>query len=156
MRRFATAIAALGLVACLGTGTTDGSGSVASDPSDPATETFTGFNPPIVISQMTKTTEGDYYLDERVGTGAVLESPRIVVFSYVTFLKNGLIVDQQVGAQQDLNNVVRGLQDGLVGMRAGGERVVVVPSALAFGSFAKPPIPANATLVFDVVLGDIP
>jgi FKBP-type peptidyl-prolyl cis-trans isomerase len=34
--------------------------------------------------------------------------------------------------------------------------VVVVPSALAFGSFAKPPIPANATLVFDVVLGDLP
>ena len=56
MRRFAIAIAALGLVACLDTGTTDG--STASDPSDPATETFTGFNPPIVISQMTKTAMG--------------------------------------------------------------------------------------------------
>ena len=154
MRRFAIAIAALGLVACLDTGTTDG--STSSDPSDPATETFTGFSPPIVISQMTKTALGDYYLDERIGTGPVLESPRIVVFSYVTFLKNGLLVDQQVGAQQDLNQVVRGLQDGLLGMRAGGERVVVIPSALAFGSFAKPPIPANATLVFDVVLSDIP
>jgi FK506-binding nuclear protein len=154
MRRFAIAIAALGLVACLDTGTTDG--SVSNDPSDPATETFTGFSPPIVISHMTKTALGDYYLDERIGTGPVLESPRIVVFSYVTFLKTGLLVDQQVGAQQDLNQVVRGLQDGLVGMRAGGERVVVVPSALAFGSFAKPPIPANATLVFDVVLSDIP
>ena len=48
MRRFAIAIAALGLVACLDTGTTDG--STPSDPSDPATETFTGFNPPIDIS----------------------------------------------------------------------------------------------------------
>ena len=154
MRRFVIAIAALGLVACLDTGTTDS--STTSDPSDPATETFTGFSPPIVISQMTKTTLGDYYLDEKVGTGAVLEGPRIVVFSYETFLKTGLLVDQQVGAQTDLNLVVRGLQDGMVGMRAGGERLVVVPSALAFGSFAKPPIPANATLVFDVVLGDLP
>jgi FKBP-type peptidyl-prolyl cis-trans isomerase len=153
MRRFAIAIAALGLVGCLDTPTDS---STTSNPSDPATETFTGFNPPIVISQMTKTALGDYYLDEKVGTGPVLESPRIVVFSYVTFLKNGFVVDQQLGAQQDLNQVVRGLQDGLVGMRAGGERVVVVPSALAFGSFAKPPIPANATLVFDVVLSDIP
>jgi FKBP-type peptidyl-prolyl cis-trans isomerase len=154
MRRFVIAIAALGLVACLDTGTTDV--SVSNDPSDPATETFSGFKPPIVISQMTKTALGDYYLDEKVGTGPVLEGPRIVVFSYQTFLKNGLIVDQQLGAQQDLSQVVRGLQDGLVGMRAGGERVVVVPSALAFGSFAKPPIPANATLVFDVILSDIP
>ena len=154
MRRFVIAIAALGLVACLDTGTTDS--STTSDPSDPATETFTGFSPPIVISQMTKTTLGDYYLDEKVGTGAVLEGPRIVVFSYETFLKTGLLVDQQVGAQTDLNLFVRGLQDGMVGMRAGGERLVVVPSALAFGSFAKPPIPANATLVFDVVLGDLP
>jgi FKBP-type peptidyl-prolyl cis-trans isomerase FkpA len=105
---------------------------------------------------MTKTTLGDYYLDEKAGTGAVLDSPRIVVFSYVTFLKNGIIVDQAIGSQQNLENVVRGLQDGLVGMRAGGERVVVVPSALAFGPGGKPPIPANATLVFDVVLSDIP
>jgi FKBP-type peptidyl-prolyl cis-trans isomerase len=154
MRRFAIAIAALGLVACLDTGTTDG--SVSSDPSDPATETFTGFNPPIVISQMTKTAMGDYYLEEKVGTGPALSGPQIVILSYETFLKNGLIVDQQVGAQTDLSQVVRGLLDGMVGMRVGGERVVVVPSANAFGSFAKPPIPANATLVFDVVLADIP
>ncbi len=154
MRRFAIAIAALGLVACLDTGTTDTSGS--SEPSDPATETFTGFTPPIIISQMTKTAMGDYYLDEKVGTGAVLSGPQIVILSYETFLKNGLIVDQQVGALTDLSQVVRGLLDGMVGMRVGGERVVVVPSANAFGSFAKPPIPANATLVFDVVLADAP
>jgi FKBP-type peptidyl-prolyl cis-trans isomerase FkpA len=154
MRRFAIAIAALGLVACLDTGTTDT--SAANDPSDPSTETFTGFNPPIVISQMTKTSLGDYYADEKVGTGPALVGPQIVIFSYVTFLKTGLIVDQQLEVQQDLSQVVRGLQDGIVGMRAGGERVIVVPSALAFGSFAKPPIPANSTLVFDVVINQIP
>jgi FKBP-type peptidyl-prolyl cis-trans isomerase FkpA len=153
MRRLAIVIAALGLAACLDTPTTDaGSG----DPSDPATETFTGFTRPIVISEMTKTALGDYYQDLKVGAGALLPGPQVVVFSYETFLKNGVPVDQQISIQQDLSLVVRGLQDGMVGMQAGGERVIVVPSALAFGSFAKPPIPANSTLVFDVILNDIP
>jgi len=44
----------------------------------------------------------------------------------------------------------------MIGLREGGERVIVVPSALAFGRFAKPPIPANATLVYDVILNTIP
>lgn len=153
MRRLAIVIAALGLAACLDTPTTDAG---PGNPSDPATETFTGFNPPINISQMTKTDLGVYYQDLKVGTGAALPGPRIVLFSYETFLKNGILVDQQVGLLQDLNLVVRGLQDGIAGIHVGGERVIVVPSALAFGSFAKPPIPANSTLVFDVILNDIP
>ena len=105
---------------------------------------------------MTKTALGDYYKDLKVGTGPALAGPQIVIFSYETFLKSGILVDQQIGVQQDLNLVVRGLQDGIVGMQAGGERVIVVPSALAFGAFAKPPIPANSTLVFDVILNNIP
>ena len=153
MRRFAIAIAALGLVACLDT---PSNGTAPDNPSDPATETFTGFSPPINVSSMTKTSLGDYYVDEKVGSGPALAGPQIVIFSYVTFLKNAAIVDQQLQVQQDLNLVVRGLQDGMVGMKAGGERIIVVPSALAFGSFAKPPIPANSTLVFDVVLNQIP
>jgi hypothetical protein len=155
MRRLAIFIAVLGLSACLDTppgGPDAGSGN----PSDPATETFTGFNPPIVISQMTKTALGVYYLDQRVGTGPALAGSQVVIFSYETFLKNGALVDEQVGVQQDLSQVVRGLQDGMVGMQAGGDRIIVVPSALAFGSFAKPPIPANSTLVYDVVLNIIP
>jgi FKBP-type peptidyl-prolyl cis-trans isomerase len=152
MRRLSIAIAALGLAACLDTPTTD---SGNSNPSDPATETFAA-NLHINISQMTKTALGDYYQDLKVGTGPELAGPQIVVFSYETFLKTGVIVDQQLSVLQDLTKVVRGLQDGLVGMQPGGERVIVVPSALAFGSFAKPPIPANSTLVFDVILNQIP
>jgi len=152
MRRAALIIAALGLAACLDTPTTDaGSGQ----PSDPATETFAA-NLHVNIPSMTKTAIGVYYQDLKAGTGTVLAGPQIVIFSYETFLKNGLLIDQQLSVQQDLSQVVRGLQDGMVGMQPGGERIIVVPSALAFGAFAKPPIPANSTLVFDVILNQVP
>jgi FKBP-type peptidyl-prolyl cis-trans isomerase len=154
MRRLAIAVAVLGLAACLDVPAND---PVADNPSDPATETFAStFNPPIVIASMTKTDIGDYYKDVKQGTGAQLVGSAVVVFSYETFLKTGLVVDQAIGAQVNLNTVVRGLQDGMVGMREGGERIIVVPSALAFGAFNKPPIPPNSTLVFDVILSEIP
>jgi FKBP-type peptidyl-prolyl cis-trans isomerase len=154
MRRLAIAIAALGLAACLDV---PGNDPVPDNPSDPATETFAPtFNPPIVIASMTKTDIGDYYKDLKQGTGAELVASTTVVFSYQTYLKTGQIVDQVIGGQVDLNTVVRGLQDGMVGMREGGERIIVVPSALAFGPFNKPPIPPNSTLVFDVILTEIP
>ena len=154
MRRLAMAVAALGLAGCLDVPTDN---PTSGEPSDPATETFSpNFSPPIVIATMTKTQLGDYYKDLKQGTGAELESSRTVVFSYQTYLKTAQIVDQALGAEIDLNTVVKGLQDGMVGMREGGERIIVVPSALAFGSFDKPPIPANSTLVFDVILSQIP
>jgi len=154
MRRLAMAIMALGLVACLDV---PGNDPANDNTSDPATETFAStFNPPIVIASMTKTDLGDYYKDLKQGTGAELESSTTVVFSYQTYLKNGVMVDQVLGGEVNLSTVVRGLQDGMLGMREGGERVIVIPSALAFGAFNKPPIPANSTLVFDVILNEIP
>jgi FKBP-type peptidyl-prolyl cis-trans isomerase len=155
MRRRLMLLAVLGLAACnldvpLGNPT-----NAPNDPSQPDTETFAA-NLNINISQMTKTSMGDYYKDLKVGGGATLTQPQVVIFSYETFLKTGVLVDGAVNLQQDLSQVVRGLQDGMIGMQEGGERVVVVPSALAFGDLGKPPIPPNATLVFDVLLKTIP
>jgi FKBP-type peptidyl-prolyl cis-trans isomerase FkpA len=152
MRRSTIIVTAVLLAACLnGTDSTIG----PDQPSDPATETFAD-NLHINISQMTKTSLGDYYIDLKTGTGPPLAGPRSVVFSYETFLKTGLLVDQQIGVLRDLKTVVRGLQDGMIGMQAGTERVIVVPSALGFGPTSTPPIPPNATLVFDVILNQIP
>lgn len=155
MRRLLMLLAVAGLAACNLEVPQDAANNAPDEPSQPDTETFAA-NLNINISQMTKTSMGDYYQDLRQGSGATLTAPRIVIFSYRTFLKTGVIVDQAVNLQQDLTQVVRGLQDGMIGMAEGGERVVVVPSALAFGQLGKPPIPPNATLVFDVVLSTIP
>jgi hypothetical protein len=44
-----------------------------------------------------------------------------------------------------------------VGMRVGGERILVVPSALGYGPRTDlPGIPPNSTLIFDVKLNLIP
>lgn len=153
MRRRMMLLSALLLLACnLDTPT---NAPVSDNPSDPSTETFAS-NLNIDIASMTKTAMGDYYKDLKPGSGPALSGPQVVILSYETFLKNGAEVDQQVNEQLDLGTVIRGLQDGLVGMQAGGERVVVVPSANGFGPYPQLGIPANSTLVFDVLLKLIP
>ena len=70
----------------------------------------------------------------------------------------GLQFETNVGAETPftfilgVGQVIPGWDSGLLNMRVGGLRRLVIPPTLAYGSARSGPIPANATLVFEVEL----
>jgi len=98
-----------------------------------------------------------------VGTGAVAASGDELTVDYVGALyKNGSIFDASWSHggpkgvpfqfQLGVGNVIPGWDQGLVGMRVGGRRELIIPPSLAYKSTAQAKIPANSTLIFIVDL----
>jgi FKBP-type peptidyl-prolyl cis-trans isomerase len=95
--------------------------------------------------------------DLTVGTGATVVVGDIVTVNYVGTLLNGTVFDSsatrgpltfQVGALA----LIRGFEQGVLGMKVGGKRRLTIPPSLAFGSSGQGPIPPNSTVRFDVDL----
>ena len=97
-----------------------------------------------------------------VGTGVVANSGNLVTLAYTGWLYDSSRTDGK-GTQFDGGQigpfrlgtgfVIPGWDRGVAGMRVGGQRRLVIPPDLAYGSAGRPPqIPGNATLVFDVTL----
>jgi FKBP-type peptidyl-prolyl cis-trans isomerase FkpA len=103
--------------------------------------------------------------DLRAGTGAEAVAGRTVSVHYTGWLYAPTQPEQK-GQQFDSSatrgpfsfvlgagRVIQGWERGVPGMRVGGQRRLVIPPDLAYGSQGSPPaIPPNATLVFDVEL----
>jgi FKBP-type peptidyl-prolyl cis-trans isomerase FkpA len=100
--------------------------------------------------------------DLTLGTGATAANNRSATVTYTGWLYDTSKPFGK-GAQFDsgtftftigIGQVVRGFDQGIVGMQVGGQRRLIIPPDLAYGS--SPPsnstIPVNATLVFDITL----
>jgi len=100
--------------------------------------------------------DGLVVTDEVIGTGAEAKSGNTISVNYVGTLQNGTVFDASAnhGGPLSFNlgegRVIRGWEEGLVGMKEGGKRRLVIPAALAYGDQAMGAIPANSTLVFEV------
>jgi FKBP-type peptidyl-prolyl cis-trans isomerase len=101
--------------------------------------------------------------DIRVGTGAEAVNGRRLIVNYSLWLYDPAGVEQkgqllQVGPAGGypltlgVGGVIRGWDIGVIGMRVGGLRRLIIPPDLAYGSSPPQGIPVNATLVFDIEL----
>jgi peptidylprolyl isomerase len=96
------------------------------------------------------------------GTGAVAAVGDTVTVNYVGALySNGKIFDASWNRKQTYTvpgplgtaPVIQGWNKGIVGMRVGGRRELIIPPSLAYGAAGQAPsIPANATLIFIIDL----
>jgi FKBP-type peptidyl-prolyl cis-trans isomerase len=98
-------------------------------------------------------------VDLVVGTGAEAKKGSAVTVDYVGTLETG----EQFDSSKDRGKpfsfivgqsaVIEGWHRGVVGMRVGGKRKLVIPPALGYGDQGQPPtIPGHATLLFEIEL----
>src|SRR5215831_14606290 len=96
-----------------------------------------------------------------VGGGAVAATGNTLTVAYTGWLFDSAQPNAE-GAQFDSSTafsfplgqgqVIAGWDQGLVGMRVGGKRRLVIPPSLAYGDTRHGVIPPNATLLFEVTL----
>jgi FKBP-type peptidyl-prolyl cis-trans isomerase len=119
-----------------------------------------GDGPAKVTGEATKTASGLEYWDTKLGTGAVAQTGQHVSVDYTVWLASGKKIDSSVGTGKPYEfmlgagQVIKGWDEGIVGMKVGGKRQLRIPPDLAYGVAGRPSIPPNSTLIFDVRLVD--
>ena len=154
MQRFASVLSFFAMLSVAsGCGNTNKPNTTAS----PSTS-----SPMKVTGQPTSTSSGLQYWDIFVGTGPTAAPGNMVKVHYTGFLTSGEKFDSSrdrgepfsfpLGAGQ----VIKGWDEGVAGMKVGGQRQLRIPPALGYGaSGAGGVIPPNATLIFDVELLEV-
>ena len=100
--------------------------------------------------------------DTVVGVGLIAERGRIVTVHYIGTLMNGSVFDStnKVGGSSlrfvlGDGHVIIGLEQGIIGMKVGGHRRLIIPPKLGYGSEDLGLIPPNSTLIYEIELLEI-
>jgi peptidylprolyl isomerase len=108
------------------------------------------------------TASGLKYSDVKIGSGASPVKGKQVKVHYTGTLENGKKFDSSVDRKEPFSfvigvgQVIPGWDEGVMSMKVGGKRKLVIPSKLGYGAAgAGGVIPPNATLLFDVELLDV-
>ncbi len=111
-----------------------------------------------------KTESGLAYVVQSPGTGGTPKQGDLVKVHYTGKLLDGKVFDSSVGNPQTggqpidfrvgVGMVIPGWEEGIMSMKKGEKRMLIIPSGLAYGTEGSGPIPANSVLLFDVELVD--
>ncbi|MFW6210045.1 MAG: FKBP-type peptidyl-prolyl cis-trans isomerase [Patescibacteria group bacterium] len=135
------------------------SGVVVVEDSDNPTRSTTA-----ALGQAIRTdgTVRDMVIDDvTIGTGPTVVEGDTVRVHYVGRLRTGEEFDNSRKRGEPFSftvgqgRVIEGWERGVVGMQVGGERILVIPPRMGYGSQGAGPIPPDATLVFAIELLEI-
>ncbi len=115
--------------------------------------------PPTLTEAPVTLADGLQYIDVQKGCGLAAKSGSSTSLEYTGWLqssgkkfdssydRSGSPLSFVLGQGQ----VIKGFDEGMLGMQQGGIRRIIIPAALAYGTAGSPPtIPANAVLIFDI------
>ena len=114
--------------------------------------------------QLVTTASGLKYTEDKLGTGATAQEGKKVTVNYTGWVQkdnrkgNKFDSSKEPGRQPFTFNlgahqVIKGWEEGIVGLKEGGTRTLIIPPDLAYGARGKGPvISPNATLIFEVDL----
>jgi len=160
VKRFLILATILGVLGtCVACGGTPDTGAATTSEATTAADTTTGGSGVSDITTLQVT-------DVKEGTGAEATKGNLVSVHYTGWLYNASAADKhgtKFDSSRDRNQpfefnlgagqVIRGWDEGVAGMKIGGQRTLVIPPSMGYGSRgAGGVIPGNATLVFDVEL----
>lgn len=115
----------------------------------------------IDLATMTRSPRGVYYKDLAPGRGEAVDSGSTVSIHYAGNLVDGRPFDANQAPRPPFTftvkneEVIPGFDEGVMGMRAGGRRQVIIPSELGYGAAGIGPIPPHAILVFTIEVVEV-
>lgn len=99
--------------------------------------------------------------DVVVGTGETAIAGSQVTVHYTGMLPDGTVFDSSVQLGEPFTfplgagRVIAGWDIGVVGMKEGGKRRLIIPPSYGYGDQDYGPIPGGSTLIFDIELLDV-
>ena len=97
--------------------------------------------------------------DLKVGQGTAVAQYNIVTVNYTGWLTDGTKFDSSLNPGRTPfrftvggGQVIKGWDEGLIGMKVGGKRKLTIPPNMGYGSQDMGVIPSNSTLVFEIDL----
>jgi FKBP-type peptidyl-prolyl cis-trans isomerase len=122
---------------------------------------FKGTNQTAMVNETATNMAGNGGIETKdvaVGTGPEVQNGMEVAVNYVLKLSDGTVIQdsKEVNAGQPFKFVagagqlIKGWEMGILGMKVGSKRMIVIPPELGYGSQQVGPIPPDSTLIFEI------